>query len=186
MISAAAGGNRRRPTSLARAGSFLSSRWVRTIARTAAATRSGSRAISASVVASAANVYWPAAGGPSPRRTSAMTFPTPRRTAVSLPSALAQNPSTRRRSSASAATTPNDAPASSAPGTGPIVMPSRAGSIALGEQAAKRAIRSGGGADAEPFDGADVAAARRDIRANDQQPRRALRQRDDELRAFPL
>jgi len=37
MISAAAGGKRRRPTSVARAGSFLSRRWVRTIARTAAA-----------------------------------------------------------------------------------------------------------------------------------------------------
>ena len=60
MISAAAGGNRRRPTSLARAGSFVSMRWVRTIARTAAATRSGSQAISASVVERDLPFYDPA------------------------------------------------------------------------------------------------------------------------------
>ena len=85
----------------------------------------------AALVANAAEVYWPAAGWPSPRRPSAMISPTPHRTAVSLPSASAEIPSTRRRSSASAATTPNDALGSSAPGTGAIVMPSRAGSIAL-------------------------------------------------------
>ncbi len=56
----------------------------------------------------------------------------------------------------------------------------------LGQQVQERAIRSGGGADAEPLDGADVAATRRQIRAHDQQPRRSLRQRDDELHAFPL
>jgi len=128
MIAAAAGGNRRRPTSVARAGSFRRMPCARTMARTAAATRSGSRAISASVVESAANVYCPAPVGPSPRRTSTTTFPTPRRTAVSLPSAFAQNPSTRPRSRASAARTPNEAPGSSAPGTGAIVTPSRAGS----------------------------------------------------------
>src|SRR6266403_2880508 len=145
MSSAAAGGNRRRPTSVARAGSFRRMPCARTIARTAAATRSGSRAISASVVVSAANVYWPASGGPSPRLTSTMTLPTPRRTAVSLPSAFAQKPSTIPRSSASAALMPKEAPGSMPPGTGAILTPSRTGSTPTSWRSWSKA-RSGPGA----------------------------------------
>src|SRR6185436_19930575 len=57
---------------------------------------------------------------------------------------------------------------------------------ALGQQAEEGAIASGGGTDAKPLDGADVTPARRNVGAQDEQPRRALRQRDHELRSFPL
>jgi hypothetical protein len=55
----------------------------------------------------------------------------------------------------------------------------------LGRQAQEGAIRPGSRADADALDGADVAAARWEIRAQDQQPRGPLRQGDDEPGAPP-
>jgi hypothetical protein len=152
-----------------------------TIARTAAATRSGSRAISASVVESAAKVYCPAPGGPSPLRTSTTIFPTPRLTAVSLPSAFAQAALERlggedaeRGARVERARYRRDGDA----------VP-RGIDADLAEHLEKHAVRPGRGADAEPLDRRDVAAARWEIGAQDQEPRCSLRERDGQLRALP-
>ena len=53
------------------------------------------------------------------------------------------------------------------------------------QEAKERAVGPRRGADAQALDGCDVAAAGRKIRAQDQEPRRALREGDDELRALP-
>src|SRR5262244_71920 len=75
ISSAASGGKRRFPTSVARVGSARSALWALTIARTVAAILSGSRLINASVVTRPAKVKFRAEDGPSPRRTSSKTFP---------------------------------------------------------------------------------------------------------------
>ena len=56
----------------------------------------------------------------------------------------------------------------------------------LAQELQERVIGPGGHADAKPFDGGEVAAPRRKIRTQNEQPRRALRQRHDELRSLPV
>jgi hypothetical protein len=52
------------------------------------------------------------------------------------------------------------------------------------QEAKERSVGPGRGADAKALDRRDVAAAGRQIRAQDEEPRRALGEGDDELRAL--